>query len=82
MSEQNKFRELLVYRPGSEVNLGKDLKGIVSQVNIAGQGLVRYEVAWWDGNDRKTAWLEAHEIVSAPAASALRVGFQGGAREP
>ena len=77
MPEQKKFREVLVYQPGSEVNLGKDLKGTVSQVSIAGQGLIRYEVVWWSGNERKCEWLEAHEIVATAGGSLVGIGFKG-----
>ena len=68
-------KTLIVYRPGSEVDLGQGLKGTINQAAVAARGHVRYEVVWWIGNDRKCEWLEEHEILSVPVADMLRIGF-------
>lgn len=74
------LKELVVYQPGSEVDLGQGLKGMVNQVIIAAGDHVRYEVAWWAGNDRKCEWLEQHEVMPSGTTGVLRIGFkeQGG----
>ncbi len=65
---------LTVHEPGTEVDLGEDLTGIVNQVAIAGNAHVTYQVAWWVGNERKCEWLAAHEVLPLTEPK-LNIGF-------
>ena len=65
---------LTVYAPGTEVDLGEDLTGIVNQVMISGKDRVQYQVVWWVGNERKCEWLDAHEVLPLME-SKLKIGF-------
>ena len=36
---------------------------------------VTYEGAWWDGNSRKSEWLEQFEVTRREESSAMKIGF-------
>jgi hypothetical protein len=67
---------LEVIAPGTSVELSAAPRvyAVVTRVAIYEQNHVQYEVAWWNGLDRKTAWVESCEIV-ATGSSKLPVGF-------
>jgi hypothetical protein len=69
--------------PGTRVRFADRDAGeaVVLQATVRGTlpCIASYEVAWWVGGDRKTAWVEAHEVVplaGQPVAQA--VGFNKG----
>ena len=76
----------LVIRPGQECWIGpkREIAARVVQVSITQADLtevrVSYQVAWWDGNNRKCEWLEQSEVESiSPNGPFLPIGFHGGA---
>lgn len=76
-AEQWPVRTLVVRHPGAAVTLRGDLPGVVLRTCIESGGEVRYCVAWWDGNDRHEAWVEAFEVQPRDEAKAVRIGFRG-----
>lgn len=64
-----------VHKPGSYLLLHSEQKVQVLSVQIKESG-VTYEVMWWSGETRNTAWISECEILKqiAPAAK-LQVGF-------
>jgi hypothetical protein len=73
--------DLQVWMPGTEVELapfGDDpLTGVVIEVSIQAHGYVGYHVAYWDGRDRRTSWLE-HFEVRGKEGKRKRVGLING----
>jgi sugar lactone lactonase YvrE len=68
--------DLEVYRPGSEVRIGKDISAIVNAVCISANGRVTYEVVWWDGRTRKSDWLASCEVEQSSEKSDRKsIGF-------
>lgn len=66
----------LLIKPGSQVRLGPDLTGIVTEAKIAGRELNQsYLVIWWDGSTRHEKWMEAFEITSDLDSYSLKIGF-------
>ena len=68
--------------PGSEVEMVQgDVKISVRiiTVSVSGhwQGVLsaRYEVAWLVGSDRKTAWIEPHEMQLLDSGRYRKIGF-------
>lgn len=66
---------LTVFECGSTVGIGPDAKveAIITAINIRFTNL-QYEVEWWDGNTRKTEWLNA-ELLTVIDAKKTRIGF-------
>lgn len=65
----------LVFPIGSEVAIGEDITAKVLQVCISGKG-VTYEVAWFDGNSRNTAWVHDCETTPADENKRICIGFR------
>lgn len=59
---------------GSEVVIGGSVTATVLQICIQSNSRVTYEVAWWDGNTRSTAWVDAGEIEKY-SGERVRIGF-------
>lgn len=53
-----------LYIPGTEVTLKGGIKALIISIEIKSQRLagVSYQVAWWDGRTRMTAWISPPEI--------------------
>jgi len=53
-----------LYIPGTEVTLKGNLKAMIISIEIKSTRLagVTYQVAWWDGRQRMTAWISPPEI--------------------
>ena len=66
---------LTVYRPGSPVTLADGIAAGVLKVEIRANNYVLYEVVWWNGNARNTAWLEEAEVAPAEGSSTATIGF-------
>jgi len=71
---------VLVIRPGDTCWIGKEIKGKVVGVSMRAAGMgemsIQYHVSWWSGNDRKTEWLEEHEVeANSPNGPFMRIGF-------
>jgi Ethanolamine utilization protein EutJ (predicted chaperonin) len=48
--------EFSIIRPGSEVYMADGtIEGIVLEASISGMYRVKYQVAWWDKAEHKTA---------------------------
>ena len=74
---------MTVYPCGMKVELNTQtgLRGIITAISIRGTDDT-YEVAWWDGKERKTAWLSHDEIVSAGTpANMQEIGFHAAVSE-
>lgn len=67
--------EQCVYSPGCEVVLLSGVEARVLSVQLR-LGAVAYEVSWWEGPERYSSWIEAHEIdAQRTATPKSRVGF-------
>ncbi len=55
---------IYVFIPGTNVDLGNGLVGVVNQVNLTPKG-VSYQVAWWDEASRCECWFYDHELGDA-----------------
>ncbi len=57
------------------VRLGNDgmLRGQILAICIRAAGLT-YEVAWWDGATRHTAWLSSAEVTAVDASESTTLG--------
>lgn len=64
-----------VFAPGSKVKIEGADDAVITAVSISAGGFVRYEVVWWNGNSRSTAWLESFEVVAVRGTKNLPVGF-------
>ena len=61
---------MTLHTPGTPVAIGPDgcTPATVLAVTITGaERAVTYQVSWWDGSDRETAWLSSHEVHTEPA---------------
>lgn len=68
-------KSITVLRPGSGVDIG-GVFATVTQVCITDAFAVTYEVLWWSGQDRKTAWVSPAQI-SPSNQPKLKIGFGG-----
>ena len=62
---------------GSRVKIGTErdpIDGIVTGICLKGISEVTYEVAWWNGGNRCTAWLTPEELI-ADGDETLTIGF-------
>lgn len=61
-------RTVTVFAPGTVVHVVGSLnhRATVTQVCLNG-GNVQYHIVWWTDSDRKTAWVEDHEVCDANA---------------
>lgn len=70
--------QMLLYAPGYpvEIGMGEDkFQAIVIAVAIHSHG-AQYQVAWWNGRERKEAWLREYEIAPLDhGATKVKVGF-------
>lgn len=64
-----------VIKPGDAVKLN-DLDAMVLQVCIQSQDRISYEVAWYSGSTRNTAWVSDFEIGKTGKSKSLKIGFQ------
>ena len=60
---------------GCQVMIGESIKASINQVCIAASHHVTYQCVWWNGNDRKTDWLEESEIAAPATLQRQVVGF-------
>lgn len=59
------MQRIIVYRPGAIVSVGQrgdTIRAFVVQTTIQNAGRIQYEITWWSGRDRKTAWVEEWEV--------------------
>ncbi len=52
---------ITVFAPSSWVTIGDDCPATVRQVCLTTDG-VTYECVWWEGRERKIAWLADYEV--------------------
>ena len=72
--------DLTVISPGMSILIGDGkVEAVVTGVSItrSSEGLFfRYNVAWWDGNNRNEKWLESYEVQPVDGATAMvAIGF-------
>ena len=70
--------EIKIIRNGSTVFLGDNKrKAKVLQCCIRGsEETIEYQVAWWSGDNRKTAWVDSHEITyDQDNTSTVNIGY-------
>lgn len=60
------------------VQIGDKMTGIITGICIRSGYNVTYEVAWWDGRQRKCEWLQSHEVESKKKRYPLKIGFGNG----
>ena len=70
---------MVVLAIGSAVIIGDNIPGIIVSIMIKGNNRVLYEVAWWNGRERKLEWLESSEVeqVVSKDARIEQIGFVG-----
>lgn len=73
-----KMQTIEIVRPGSKVDLA-GLSAHVAQVCITDALAITYEVVWWSGAERRTAWGSPAQITNAKA-ERTTIGFAGGSR--
>ena len=63
---------------GSAIVIGDDIPARITAITISGEGSkVAYDVVWWDGRDRRGAWLDASEVRSSSLTNQpLKIGFR------
>ena len=62
--------------PGTPVIVGKSIDGLIVAVEITHGYTVRYEVTYWDGNSRCSAWFLPQEITVADPKATMPIGFR------
>jgi hypothetical protein len=73
-------KQVSIHLPGSKVDIGTreaPISATILKACISGSGpqtRVEYEVSWFSGRDRKTAWIHPHEIIGGDE-SFRRIGF-------
>jgi len=68
---------IAVFAVGTEVDLGKNLKGTVLEVLISENDKVQYKCIWWDGKSRTTDWLSSLELKATT--EKIYIGFKNDA---
>jgi len=71
--------EIEVLSIGTPVTIDGDLPATIRRIEIRGveHNLISYECVWWDGRNRKAAWLERDEFTSEPTIP-VNVSFKRG----
>jgi hypothetical protein len=67
--------DMEIIRPGATVTIGDEIEALVTQVCIRECDHVSYQCVWWDGNNRKTQWLEECEVDAHQVSHAM-IGFR------
>lgn len=75
-----------VFPPGSHIqfiNAGREELidenlpvGTISQICIYDDFSVKYNIVWWDGNDRKSEWVSDNEFVLKNNKEKIKIGFK------
>ncbi len=66
-----------IFSIGSEVMIG-DFVGVVTAVTIRSNSYAIYEVAWWNGSARNSAWVDRCELKLKEKQPVTTIGFFGG----
>jgi hypothetical protein len=68
-----------IIKPGTPVTLGPEceIQATLLEASVKGDCYVQYRVAWWDGNERKTEWVEEAEVFSCDSTAKSAIGFVG-----
>lgn len=66
---------LNVYIPDTKVTIGDGIDGAIISLEITSKCAVRYQVAWWNGQERRTAWMNDDEFVVNEHEVQLAIGF-------
>ncbi len=74
-------KTIVVWEPGTEVQLPENLTGQISSVQIHPSGNVRYEVGWWKEHNRFTTWLSDGEFEVGSPDAQIRIGFKTGEKK-
>lgn len=65
-----------IYPINTKVNItGTDLSAIVDEVIIIENG-IRYNVSWWDKNQKQSAWIKEHEFSLLEEQDKITIGFK------
>lgn len=65
-----------VIKPGEHVAMSGNVDAVVVQVCIQSQDRISYEVVWWAGNTRNTAWVSDFEVVPKKGCDRIKIGFK------
>jgi len=65
-----------IWAPESTVCLGEGLTGVVLEICIKSSGN-QYRVVWWDGNNRKSEWLEECELTAHESNQKITMVLKG-----
>lgn len=64
-----------LYRIGSEVLLGDEIKATVIGIEIKHEFRIRYNVAWWDQRNYRDLWLYDFEIKPTSKSKTMTATF-------
>lgn len=70
------MKSLIVLAIGTPVHIADDIKATVTTISIHDDNYVTYEVVWWDGRTRNTAWVEEFEIAKLEHSQSTLIGFK------
>lgn len=82
MGRENKQSTTIeAYVVGSRVKLSKETEGIITGICLRGTPPnihIKYEVTWWNGEDKKSDWFDPVEISHLYARSIPKfsIGFR------
>lgn len=66
---------LMAFLPGSRVAVN-GVEAKVIGLTVRDDRVASYEVSWWAGRERKTAWVEACEVAATAEGSRQeQIGF-------
>lgn len=65
-----------VIQPGSAVLIGEKVRAVVLQVVVRDKNLIEYQVSWWEGNSRRSEWLQEIEVERSDSTQSLQIGFR------
>ena len=68
---------LSIWPIGALINIAPSVFGTVVAVQIGCGNAVSYQVAWWNGSDRKTDWINEIELSADMKDSGrVKIGFR------
>ena len=67
--------ELEIYAPGTIVSIEGSIDGTINSIVIGGGNNIKYEVSWWDGNQRNLSYFSQGDIWQDEDIEKLTIGF-------
>tara|TARA_R110002110_G_scaffold13929_4_gene66142 strand:+ start:15143 stop:15358 length:216 start_codon:yes stop_codon:yes gene_type:complete len=67
--------ELEIYPPGATVLIEGIIEGTINSIVIGCENHVKYEVSWWDGNQRNLSYFSQGDIYQDEEVEKVVIGF-------